>query len=94
MSETKVTVYCTRYALTKGIIPVTGEINPAGYFFERRDDGKLGLFLSRNDYKLTKEEALADGEARRVRKLKALERQLSYLQIADIKIAKEQEGQP
>lgn len=67
-------IYVTKYALSRGIQNVEVKIDPAdtiihhGYAYYRK-----------GDWFLTAEEAIADAEARRVKKIASLEKQITAL---------------
>lgn len=67
------TVYVTKYALSQGIFPIEADIVD-GYARELPRN-TLGHFLSKNEYALTRNEAIRQAEERRIKKLKALDRQ-------------------
>ena len=79
------TVWCVKYALTAGIYELKGEINPDGYFGE--DSGsRIGHFLSKNEYRLTLEDAKTAAEELRQRKIKSLQKQLANVMTKEIQI--------
>lgn len=82
---TNSTVWCVKYALTSGIYELKGEINPDEYFCE--DSGnRSGHFLSKNEYRLTLEDAKIAAEELRKRKIKSLEKQLANVMTKKIQI--------
>jgi hypothetical protein len=83
--EDKTTVYCIKYALTSGILRLEGEISPDGYF-KQFPYHLCGHHLSRNDYRLTIEEAKDAAEALRKRKIASLEKQLEKVRSQTIKL--------
>ena len=74
-----VTVYCTKYALTTGIFCLTGRITQDGYFSEA-SGGKIGYFLGRSDYRLNREDAIADFKKRKTAKIASLRKQIAKLE--------------
>jgi hypothetical protein len=72
------TVYCTKYALSKGIFKVTGEATDDGYFSERPHKA-YSLFLGRNEWHRSWDEAVADAEMRLGRKIDSLKKQIVKL---------------
>ena len=80
-----ITVWCVKYALTNGIFQLKGEINPSGCFLE--DCGnRLGYCLSKNEYRLTLEDAKIAAEELRKRKIKSLEKRLTNIMTKEIRI--------
>lgn len=71
------TVYCTKYALTQGIIWVSGYEILSGRFMRNED----GLFqsLSQNEWARDGSEALELASEMRVRKIKSIEKQRDKL---------------
>ena len=80
-----ITVWCVKYALTNGIFQLKGEVNPDGYFHEDCAN-RLGYCLSKNEYRLTLEDAKIAAEELRKRKIKSLEKQLSNVMTKEIRI--------
>lgn len=78
MSES-VTVYCTKYTLTTGIFCLTGRIDKDGTFIEA-SGGKIGFFLGKSDYRLNREDAIADFEKRKTKKIASLRKQIAKLE--------------
>jgi hypothetical protein len=74
-----VTVYCTKYALTTGIFQLTGEITATGNFTEA-SGFQLGHYLSRAEYRLSREDAIADFEKRRAANIASLRKQIAKLE--------------
>jgi hypothetical protein len=74
-----VTVYCTKYALTTGIFCLTGRITQDGYFSEA-SVGRIGYFLGRSDYRLNREDAIAEFEKRKTAKIASLRKQIAKLE--------------
>ncbi len=73
-------IFVTKYALTKGIIEMEGiryEDNPEIYEvrFRGLEDG-----LTPNDYCLTKEKAINQADAMRLRRLASLRQQIAKLE--------------
>ena len=82
-------VYVTKYALSKGIVKTTvqrGHRDGASYTV-RWPGGLNGvLFLHYGYCFATKEEALADAEKQRVKKVASLEKQLAKIRIKKIRV--------
>ncbi|MBL3522844.1 hypothetical protein IM876_09225 [Serratia plymuthica] len=76
----KTTVYITKYALTKGIIKVEGEIAKSGNIFY----GKGGYQHS-SDFRMTLEEAIEKAEDMRRRKLESMKKKIALLESIDFK---------
>jgi len=83
-------VYITKYALSGGIIEMEAEIHEC-------DWGKKGISVwgkfknyttgfYNNDFWLTPEEAIADAENRRVKKIASLKKQIAKLEKLTVKI--------
>lgn len=80
-----ITVWCVKYALTAGLYELKGRITADGYFSE--DSGpRIGHFLSKNDYRLTLDDARIAAEELRKRKIRSLEKQLAKVTTKQIKI--------
>ena len=78
--ETYETVYCTKYALSRGIFKVTGEVTVDGYFSEKPyKTAYHTLFLGRGDWHRSWDEAVADAEMRLGRKIDSLKKQIVKL---------------
>ncbi len=77
--ETYETVYCTKYALSKGIFKVTGEATDDGYFSEKPFKAYNHLFLTRREWHRSWDEAVADAERRLGRKIDSLKKQIVKL---------------
>jgi|688.fasta_scaffold203289_3 hypothetical protein len=78
--ETYETVYCTKYALSKGIFKVTGKATVDGYFSEKPYKAAYPtLFLGRGDWHRSWVEAAADAERRLGRKIDSLKRKIVEL---------------
>jgi hypothetical protein len=75
------TVYCVKYALTVGIFKVVGKPTSDGYFSEKGEDGRrlTGLFLGRNDWVRSWDEAVIAAEKKLDKKITSLEKQLIKL---------------
>jgi hypothetical protein len=75
------TVYCVKYALTIGIFKVVGKPTSDGYFSEKGEDGRrlTGLFLGRNDWVRSWDEAVIAAEKKLDKKITSLEKQLIKL---------------
>lgn len=71
-------VYCTKYALTQGILLVSGSVELNGEGFMRRDNG-MSQYLGRNEWSRNSEEAVRLATAMRDRKIKSIEKQLDKL---------------
>ena len=69
-------VFITKYALTKGIIELDGEIK--GDYFSTKQRGFHELFFNKEFY-LTREEAVNNSEERRIKKLQSLDNQIKKL---------------
>lgn len=66
-------VFVTKYCLTDGITEAEGDINSSGYFISK---SRLNyLFLNKKEYFLKKEDAIANAEERRIKKLQSLDKQ-------------------
>jgi hypothetical protein len=72
--------YVTNYALTKGILCMTGEVDAS-----RQDVLISGFqFFHKNEWFRTKEEAVARVEAMRQEKIESINRQLAKLTKMDV----------
>jgi hypothetical protein len=74
-------VFMTKYALTSGIIKIRCRIDSEnGYASEVRSGfTTIGHFLSKNEYSLTRQEAIAKAEELRIRKLQSLDKQIKKI---------------
>jgi len=83
MSELK-KVFITKYVLTQGMREEMMEVEENPEHFKKSCFGKTqGGYMEgfyNDDFHLTKEEALADAEKRRVRKIESLKKQISKLE--------------
>ena len=76
-------VYCVKYALTAGIIRLSGQLSKKGRFIEARPYGDNRIFplmLSRQEYSLTEEGAQELFLKLRDNKIASLRKQLAKLQ--------------
>lgn len=71
-------VWVTKYALTRGLYPLELEVDEEGY----ASGGYIGwnIFLGKSDWKESLEEAMADAEKRRTKKIACLKKQLAKLE--------------
>lgn len=76
------TVYVTKYALTQGIFPMEAEILQEGYA-RQLPRNAFGLFLTKSEYAMTKKEAIAQAEEKRIKKLKSLDKQAKKISALD-----------
>ncbi len=75
------TVFITKYALTSGIDEVVMDVKETP--FRKHCYGKWNGFnksFFNNDFHLTKEEALADAEKKRIKKIESLKKQIIHLE--------------
>lgn len=80
-----VTIYITKYAVTCGIRTSVAEVSEDGYAIVRATKpGSFGGFFSKNDYKLTREDAIKRATELKAKKVKALEAQLKKLKAFDV----------
>lgn len=86
MVDTLENVYCVKYALTQGIFLVRGKQIAGGYFSEERSGTRLGLFLTKNEWRHTLEEAKQIAEEKRIQKIKSLKKQIEKLEALEFKI--------
>ena len=78
MNEENETVYCLKYALTSGIIKITGYARDNGRFM-RKDTGWYQS-LGQNEWARTGEDAIKKAEILRERKLVSLTKQVKKLE--------------
>lgn len=76
------TVYVTKYALSRGIFPIEAEITERGYARELAKN-RIGHFLGKRHYATTKDEAIAQAEEMRIKKLQSLEQQAKKISALD-----------
>lgn len=84
-----VTVYVTKYALTKGIFPIRAELIDGGQYASEVGPG-IGHFLGRNEYALTEEEAIEQAKKKRDAKIKSLSKKQSQLLAMVFKVRERQ----
>lgn len=70
--------YMTKYALTEGIMEIEGGIVDTKYFSTSKNG--LGHFCGPNDWQPTLQAAEKQAEAKRIRKIAALRKQLKRLE--------------
>jgi len=69
-------VWVTKYALSGGVEELEGSPTTEGYFSVNSRYGLLG----RSDWYVRKDQAIADAEARRVKKIASLRKQIAKLE--------------
>lgn len=69
--------FCTKYALTQGIFPVDVETTDGMYFYTLE---RFRVQLTSREFFVDYEDAVKDAESRRVKKIQALEKQITKLQ--------------
>ena len=72
------TVYCVKYALTQGIIQVSGSAELDSEGFMRTDNG-MTQYLSRNEWSRNGEEALELATAMKHKKIRSIQKQRDKL---------------
>lgn len=81
--ENKTKVFVTKYVFASGIREYVGEI-VSGSLFRGKDvdwDNKYwSVLLSTKDFFLNREDAIADAERRRLKKIESVKRQLKKLE--------------
>lgn len=75
-----ITVYITKYALTSGIIEANLHITEDGYAHGKPPGWDFNSFFSPKDFFISKDQALNDCEARRIKKIEALKKQIFKLE--------------
>ena len=86
-SDKQETAYISKYAVTSGIIICTdGHFAKDGSYAGRPPGWMLSSYFSQKDAYRTLEEALADGEKRRLKKIEALKKQIKRLEELEIKV--------
>ena len=88
-SNKQETAYISKYALTFGIIVCNnGSFTESGGYTGKLLASKLVAWFSKKEAYQTLEEALADGETRRLKKIEALKKQIKRLEELKIKVKK------
>lgn len=72
-------IYVTKYALTQGIFEEPNAIGHDHNVFSVSHAGYCDSYYHKGEYALTKEEAIAQAEAMRLKKIKSLNAQLLRL---------------
>lgn len=75
-----VTAYVTKYALTRGILKISGRIAASGYFYWREDGAWSELHVAHSDWTLDRCLAIERAEKMRDKKIASLKRQISRIQ--------------
>ena len=85
MDEEIKEVYVTRYALTDGIFKIKCKFVNGGYASQVKENGRNRerYFLSRNEYALTKEEAIEKANLKRMKKIKSINKQKAKIEKID-----------
>lgn len=82
------TVWCVKYALTRGVFEVQGEFSSGGFFVQ---DGCY--FLSSRYYCLSLSDALIAAEKLRTARISSLKKQIARLKVQPIKTTRLQQAQ-
>lgn len=89
MSKSPVTAFVTKYALSDGIIKVSGtvhnDVSSKMLSFTRGDDWYTE-YAHGNDWWLTEADALADAESRRTKKIASHKKSIAKLEKLEFKI--------
>ena len=83
MSDEKITVWITRYALTEGVIEATAsaeEVSSRTTFYALVPFGDISCRKEGLDWYRTKDLAIARAEAMRAKKIASLQRQIAKLE--------------
>ena len=84
-------IYITKYALSKGIIEIEGEIRETPHFkrgvsaYGKLSPSNTATGFYNNDFQLTKEEAITDSNNRVKRKIESLKKQIKKLETISFK---------
>lgn len=79
--------FVTKYALTQGILEVEGELDRDGEYLIWKNAGSwMKQYTHKRDFSLSLQDALAVAEQARVKKLASLKKQLSKLEVQEIKV--------
>lgn len=86
MKEDKILVkiFITKYALTSGIIETEGELKNE-YAYAKPEGWLMPTLFTKNDFYFTIEEALADCEVKRLKKINSLMKQIDKLKLKTFK---------
>jgi hypothetical protein len=82
----KTNAFITKYALTSGVLTASGEVKDGRFHPDSNGKFYFLSFAIGKDAFLTREEALANADLRRVRKIKSLERQIKALRDMTISV--------
>lgn len=84
------TVWCVKYALTRGVFEVQGEFSSGGRFFML--DGYQWTVLHSRHYCFTLSDALIAAEKLRAAKISSLKKQIAKLKVQPIKTTRLQQA--
>jgi hypothetical protein len=76
----QVTIYCTKYALTRGIFQLTGHLLENGKYFSEDAGTGIGIFLNSKEFCFTEEEAVSQFEQKKAAKIASAREQLAKLE--------------
>lgn len=82
MSDTIITAYITKYALTEGILELRGEVSNSGCFYA---DGYWSS-IPRRDWHLTREDAIKRAEEMRLKKIESHKKAIAKLESMKFEI--------
>lgn len=80
-------IYVTKYALTRGVFTVEAEVNSAKTVaWWRRPSSGFREYVHGNDFQFNAEEALAQAEEMRIKKLQSLDKQTKKISALKFEI--------
>ena len=74
----EVVAFVTKYALTEGILEVSGRIS-GDMFVYKKEKMRFHNYIGRGNYFFTKEEAVSKSDSMRLKKITSLEKQLNKI---------------
>jgi hypothetical protein len=86
--STSTTIYVTKYALTQGIFTIQAKSVEGWKYAEQVEYDKsvyMRFFLPRKDFAFSKEEALKQVEAMRLKRIKSLKKSLKAMEEFKVK---------
>ena len=79
-------IFVTKYALSTGIFTIDADIRSSGL---ARENKRVVVYFSEDEYTLTKEEAIAQAEKMRIKKILSIEKSLKKIKAIDFTKIKE-----
>ena len=81
--------FITKYSLTQGVFEVEGKLDHDGEYLIWKNDGSWSVqYTHKRDFSLSLQETLEVAEQARVKKLASLKKQLSKLEVLEVKVSR------